>query len=116
MVRPAGRVEVRVMPAAERDLKSLTKKYPHVLDDLTPTFQQLESDPHLGEAMAGFGAFRKIRVRSSDMQRGKRGGFRVITKPKLEENVVEVWMIYAVSEAGDPGTTEIRKEIARRMA
>lgn len=111
-----GRFEVRIMPAAERDLKRLQKKYSHILDDLSPIFQQLETNPQLGKAMAGFGAFYKIRVRSSDMRRGKSGGFRVITRPRLEENVVEVWMIYAVSEAGDPGTAEIRKEITRRIA
>lgn len=111
-----GRFEVRVMPAAERDLKRLQKKYSHILEDLRPIFQQLETNPQLGEAMAGFGAFHKIRVKSSDMRRGKSGGFRVITRPRLEEEAVEVWMIYAVSEAGDPGTMEIRKEITKRMA
>ncbi len=65
--------------------------------------------------MKGFGECNKIRVKSSDMQRGKSGGFRVITRPHVDEGVVEVWWIYAVSEEGDPGTPQIRQVIERRI-
>lgn len=111
-----GRFEVIVKTDAEKDLKRLQKKYPHISDDLAPILEELETNPLLGDSMEGFGEFYKTRVKSTDMRKGKRGGFRVITCPKVEERKVDIWLVFSVSEADDPGTTEIRKEIERRIA
>lgn len=74
----------------------------------------LKQNPNLGAAMTGFGDHRKIRVGSTDMNVGKRQGFRVITHPIHENKIVEIKMIYQVAEKDDPSTVEIQKEIERR--
>ncbi len=95
--------KVLFTPAAERQLKRLAKKYRRIKQDLAPLEVLLPGNPRAGDAIPGFAdTVFKIRVASSDMKKGKRGGFRVIYH--LDEFAQTVWLldIYAKAEQENP--------------
>lgn len=69
--------DVYLTQTFQRSLKILKKKYRHIKDDLRDVIQKLESNPSLGDPIPGWDSeIWKVRVASSDMKRGKSGGFR----------------------------------------
>ncbi|MEE9447149.1 MAG: type II toxin-antitoxin system RelE/ParE family toxin [Arenicellales bacterium] len=76
----------------QRDIKRLKKKYPKVLLDLRKLNDHLSQGQILGDAIAGVSEgfehkVYKVRLASSDQNRGKRGGFRVIYYVVTEEDI-----------------------------
>ncbi|MEQ8674694.1 MAG: hypothetical protein RLP44_10230 [Aggregatilineales bacterium] len=65
-------------PRFDRSLRQLKKRYPKIGKDLTFVFEDLENNPEVGTVIPKDYSIRKVRVRSSDMQRGKSGGFRLL--------------------------------------
>jgi mRNA-degrading endonuclease RelE of RelBE toxin-antitoxin system len=57
-------------------VKDLKKKYPNVIQDLKTALRVVESNPELGGSLRGFGDVKKLRVRNSDVTKGKSGGYR----------------------------------------
>ena len=53
-------------------VKTLQKKYPHIRKDLEDLSRRLKQNPKNGKAL-GSGVY-KLRLRSSDISKGKRGG------------------------------------------
>ncbi len=53
-------------------VKTLQKKYPHICKDLEDLSRRLKHNPKSGKAL-GRGVY-KLRLRSSDISKGKRGG------------------------------------------
>lgn len=74
-----------VTPRFERSLRKLKKRYPQITADLKSAFAEIETNPHAGVVIPDDFAIRKLRVASSDMQRGKSGGFRLLYK-LIDEN------------------------------
>lgn len=69
------RCEIEITRPFERCIKALKKKYPHVKDDLEEVFPRLREDPEAGDCIPGFeDRVWKLRVASSDIKKGKRGG------------------------------------------
>jgi mRNA-degrading endonuclease RelE of RelBE toxin-antitoxin system len=67
-------------------LKRLRKKYPHIQDDLQPLFNQLADGETPGDQVPGLQhAVYKVRVRNSDIQKGKSGGYRVLYYLKTDQ-------------------------------
>ena len=61
------------------DKHEVKKKYPRVKDDLYGCIKALEQDPSDGDPIPGWNKeIWKIRVASSDVKKGKRGGYRII--------------------------------------
>lgn len=114
MGRSTKSYSIEVKPTAKKDLKNLKKKYRNIDKDITPVINDLEQNPTLGVAMTGFGDHRKIRVGSTDMNVGKRQGFRIITHPIHGDEIVEIKYIYQVAQKDDPSTLEIQEELKRR--
>lgn len=66
-------------PVFQRDVKYLKKKYRHIGSDLEKLNSFLIDNSAYGDAIAGLeGKVFKARLASSDMSRGKSGGFRII--------------------------------------
>lgn len=67
-------------PRYQKNIKDLSKDYPHVEDDIGKLLETLLDDPtQQAKALPRYKQkLWKVRVASTDMQRGKRGGFRVI--------------------------------------
>jgi mRNA-degrading endonuclease RelE of RelBE toxin-antitoxin system len=71
--------DVHLADTFQKSIKALKKKYPHVKDDLLSQIETLEKDPSAGDPIPGWNKeVWKVRVASSDVKKGKRGGYRLI--------------------------------------
>ncbi len=71
--------DVHLTETFQKSIKALKKKYPHVKDDLLSQIKALEEDPSAGDPIPGWNKeVWKVRVASSDVKKGKRGGYRLI--------------------------------------
>ena len=59
-------------------VKDLKKKYRSVSDDLKIALRIVVKNPELGKSLQGFEDVKKLRVRNSEVRKGKRGGYRLI--------------------------------------
>lgn len=67
--------QIETTPTFDRAVKRLLKKYRHIKGDLLVLAAVLAETPFAGVAIPGYShAIWKIRLASSDMQSGKRGG------------------------------------------
>ena len=109
MNKPPVRVEI-ARPAA-RDLKRLTKKHPHAIDDVELLIRQLERGETPGDQIPGVGyAVYKVRIKSSDLIKGKSGGYRIIYYIRTPAHTLLI-TIYIKSERVDLAPDEIRRMI-----
>lgn len=112
MSNPTPR-EIRLTPEFQRRLKKLAKKYPQVRIDLEPILERISSGETLGDQIAGIGfPVFKVRVKNSDNQKGKSGGYRLIYWLQLKEVAVLI-DIYSKSDRADTEDSDIRQIINR---
>jgi len=78
---------VEYTPEFKRNLRVLAKKYPHIRSDVQPLIEQLQSGNLSGDQVPGVRhTIFKLRVRNSDIQKGKRSGYRLIPFEGLKED------------------------------
>ncbi len=100
--------EVFSIPAFDNAAKRLQKKYRHIKADLGRLVDILQDAPFAGVAIPGYGhQVWKIRLASTDMQVGKRGGYRVIYAVDREEGACYLLTIYPKSEKADVSGEEL---------
>ena len=105
-------IQVEASPTFNRNLRSLAKKYRSIRNDIQPVIEQLERGELLGDKISGIGyEVFKLRVRNSDIQKGKSGGYRLIYYVKTTEGII-LLTIYTKSEQADIAADEIRNIIA----
>lgn len=98
-------------PVFRKRLKGLRKKYPNVYSDLQILITQLEQGENLGDQIQGIGyPVYKIRLKNSNLARGKSGGYRVIYYLKTTHFIV-LLTIYAKTQQVDITTDDIRRLI-----
>ncbi|RUT00622.1 hypothetical protein DSM106972_073930 [Dulcicalothrix desertica PCC 7102] len=104
-------VQVKFTDEFKRRLRILSKKYRSVRSDIQPTIAQLEIGDFVGNQIAGTGnTVFKVRIRNSDIQKGKSGGYRLIYQ--LESNtIVILLLIYSKSDQEDVTAEEIKLAI-----
>ncbi len=79
-----------------RKLKKLKKKYPHIKNDLEPLLEEMENGRVPGDPIPElFQKVYKVRCASSDMKRGKSGGYRIIYYLEVEDGNIYLLTIYA---------------------
>jgi len=86
--------KVSIIPSDEfrRQAKRLLKKYKTLAEDLTELQRLLLADPFIGTDLGG--GKRKIRLKVASKNKGKSGGFRVITFNIIQTNEgVTVYLI-----------------------
>ena len=84
-----------------KDLKHLKKKYPHIRQDVDRLIQSLQNGERPGDQVQGTGyTFFKVRLKSTDLTKGKSGGYRVLY---FIQTLTEVGLItiYVKSERVD---------------
>jgi mRNA-degrading endonuclease RelE of RelBE toxin-antitoxin system len=88
----------KVIPSPRflKDVKRLSKKYKSIKKDIDELSVQLQTSPRIGTDL-GKGLY-KIRLRSSDMARGKRGGFRVVYYLLTQDRKVYLLTIFPKTE------------------
>ena len=100
--------EVFTIPAFDKAVKRLRKKYRRIKVDLERLVKALEVNPFAGMAIPGFGhRIWKIRLGSTDMQVGKRGGYRIIYAVDREEQACYLLYIYPKPEKADMSAQEL---------
>ena len=100
--------DVHLADTFQKSIKALKKKYPHVKDDLLRQVKELEVDPSAGDPIPGWNKeVWKVRVASSDVKKGKRGGYRLIYFWKASEMKVYLLVAYFKGEKAEISKTEI---------
>jgi mRNA-degrading endonuclease RelE of RelBE toxin-antitoxin system len=104
-------VQVEVSPTFRRNIRTLSKKYRSIRDDVQPIIEQLEQGELPGDRVPaiGYEVF-KLRIRNSNVQKGKSGGYRLLYYVKTETNII-LLTIYAKSEQADIAAADIRSII-----
>ena len=97
----------------DRAVKRLAKKYRLIKRDLSGLVDILADNPFAGDAIPGFAhEVWKIRLASSDMQSGKRSGYRVIYAINQATEFCYLLFIYAKPERGDVTASDIEALLA----
>lgn len=104
-------IQVEASPTFNRNLRTLAKKYRSIRNDVQPIIEQLEQGELPGDRISGVDyAVFKLRVRNSDIQKGKSGGYRLIYYVKTVNGIV-LLTIYAKSEQVDIAAEDIQNII-----
>ena len=110
MTLPVVRVEATAK--FKRDLRVLAKKYRSIRKDIQPIITQIEAGKILGDRVTGIGyTIFKLRVKNSDIQKGKSGGYRIIYYLKTTDKVILV-TIYSKSKREDISAQEIKQVLS----
>ncbi len=92
-------------------LRTLNKRYRSIRSDLQPLLDELLSGNFIGDQIPGTGyTVFKVRVKNSDIQKGKSGGYRVIYQLRSDTCVLLV-SIYSKSDQNDIPANQIREII-----
>ena len=104
-------IQVIVSPTFNRNLRTLTKKYRSIRNDIQPIIEQLTQGELPGDRIAGVGyAVFKLRVRNSDTQKGKSGGYRLIYYVQTAMGII-LLTVYTKSEQVDIVAEDIQNII-----
>lgn len=109
----APSVQILVTPDFQGQLRKLAKRYRNIRSDLQPLLNDLEIGNCPGDQISGttYTVF-KVRVKNSDIQKGKRAGYRVIYQ--LRDNIcILLVTIYSKSDETTFTASEICKIIDR---
>ena len=105
-------VQVEFTPEFKRNLRALSRKYRHIRADIQPVIGQLEAGGILGDQVPRVEyAIFKMRVRNSDIQKGKRSGYRLIYHLKSPKNVILI-TLYSKLDQSDISARQIKRIIA----
>jgi mRNA-degrading endonuclease RelE of RelBE toxin-antitoxin system len=106
-------VKIALTPRFQKDLRELAKRYRSIRADLQPLIEQLQAGENPGDRIAGikYQIF-KVRLKNSNIQKGKSGGYRVIYYLKTDEGII-LATIYAKSDISDVSNETILEAIAQ---
>lgn len=104
-------VEIKVTREFQRKIKSLSKKYRYIQTDLQPILEKLRWGEILGDRIPGLKSIvYKLRIKNSDVKKGKSGGYRLIYWLQKSDGIV-LLDIYSKSEKDNVDVTTIRQII-----
>ena len=106
---PAEPVQVEFTPEFKRNLRALAKRYRHIRYDVQPMIDQLRAGEVVGDQVprTRYTVF-KVRVRNSDIQKGKRSGYRIVYHLKTPTSIILV-TIYSKLDQADISAEQIRR-------
>lgn len=94
----------------QKTVRKLAKKYRNLQQDLLPVLDLLEQGTFAGNPVPGFeGSICKVRIRSSDQQKGKCGGFRMIYLVDQENRKIWLLALYAKAKQENIRVNEIQQ-------
>ncbi len=74
------KLKIVYTPEFKRNLRILAKKYRHIRSDIQPVIKKLQAGEFPGDQIQGTGyTLFKVRVQKSDIGKGKRSGYRLIS-------------------------------------
>ena len=102
-------VQVETSGNFERQFRSLFKRYRKIRSDVQPVIEQLQAGEVLGDRLSGLNiVVFKVRVKNSDIQKGKSAGYRLIYQIETPTRII-LLAIYAKSDQSSISTTEIEE-------
>jgi len=107
-------VQIDLTPEYKRNLRELSKKYRNVRLDTQPIIEQLQGGNFIGDRIPGMGenyVILKVRVRNSNIQKGKSAGYRLIYQVESPTSVL-LLTIYSKSDREDISPNEMRNILA----
>ena len=104
-------VKVEASPTFKRNIKTLGEKYRSIRQDVEAVIKQLQNGELPGDKITGVGySVFKLRVKNSDVTKGKSGGYRLIYYCQTATGII-LLTIYNKSERVDIAAEDIRKII-----
>lgn len=89
-------------------LRNLAKRYRNIRKDLQPLINELQLGNFIGDQIVGTDyTVLKVRLKNSDIQKGKSGGYRVIYQIK-DNQCILMLLIYAKSDQTDVSVKQIK--------
>jgi mRNA-degrading endonuclease RelE of RelBE toxin-antitoxin system len=106
-------IEIAITPRFQRDLRELAKRYRSIRTDIQPLIDQLQAGEIPGDRIAGikYQVF-KVRIKNSNIQKGKSGGYRVIYYLKNAQGII-LTTIYSKSDLTDVSNEIIEQAIVQ---
>lgn len=107
-------VSIRFADEFEAELYRLSKRFRNIRSDVQSIIEQLQQGNFVGDRIAGFGeeySVYKVRVRNSNIQKGKSAGYRLIYQVESPTSIL-LLAIYSKSDREDIGLNELREIIA----
>jgi mRNA-degrading endonuclease RelE of RelBE toxin-antitoxin system len=102
--------QIHQAPTFLASLNELTKRYPRAPANVNPALEALKQRPEAGSAIPGWHrTVWKLRINSTDIQRGKRFGFRLIYY--LEGRTIYPLLIYAKTNKSDVSDQAIMRAL-----
>ncbi|WP_341527199.1 type II toxin-antitoxin system RelE/ParE family toxin [Nostoc sp. UHCC 0302] len=107
-------VSIRFSYEFEEEVYRLSKRFRNIRSDIQPIIEQLQQGNVIGDRIAGISeeyVVYKLRVRNSNIQKGKSAGYRLIYLLELPTSIL-LLTIYSKSDREDIGVNEIRNIVA----
>lgn len=103
-------VLIDLTPEYKQNLRDLAKRFRNIRSDIQPLIEQLQQGEVVGDRIAGIGEeyiVYKVRVRNSNIQKGKSAGYRLIYQVESPTSIL-LLTIYSKSDREDISANEIR--------
>lgn len=110
-------ISVKFSPEFEKQLYKLSKRYRKIRDDIEPIILQLQEGEIIGDRLMGLGEeyqVYKVRVKNSNIQKGKSAGYRVIYYLQTATNII-LLTVYSKSDQEDISVATIQEIIEQVM-
>ncbi|MEG4572181.1 type II toxin-antitoxin system RelE/ParE family toxin [Microcoleus sp. N3A4] len=107
-------VQIDLTPEYKRNLRELSKRFRQIRLDTGLVIEQLQAGNFIGDRIPGMGEdyiILKVRVKNSNIQKGKSAGYRMIYQIESPVSVL-LLTIYSKSDRTDMSLNEIRSIIA----
>jgi mRNA-degrading endonuclease RelE of RelBE toxin-antitoxin system len=102
-------IELKLTIEFQRKIRALAKKYRRIRLDLQDVLQKLQAGDFVGDQLQDVGStVFKVRVKNSDAQRGKSGGYRLIYWLQSPSKIV-LLDVYSKSEQENIEVAEIQR-------
>ncbi|MBD2435085.1 MULTISPECIES: type II toxin-antitoxin system RelE family toxin [Fischerella] len=103
-------VGIDLTPEFKQNLRVLSKRFRNIRSDVQVVIEQLQEGNILGDRIGDIGedfVVYKLRVRNSNIQKGKSAGYRLIYQVESPTNIL-LLTIYSKSDREDITANEIR--------
>lgn len=111
MTEESSSVKIFFSDEFKSRLRNLAKRYRSIRTDLQPLIDNLQAGNFIGDRISGIGyTVFKVRLKNSDLQKGKSSGYRVIYQLK-DNTCIFMIVIYCKSDQTDISANQIREII-----
>jgi mRNA-degrading endonuclease RelE of RelBE toxin-antitoxin system len=107
-------VQIDLAPEYKQNLRSLSKRYRNIRSDTQEIIEQIQGGNFMGDRIPGLGEnyiVFKLRIKNSNIQKGKSAGYRLIYQVESPTNVL-LLTIYSKSDIEDISPKEIMSIVA----